>query len=159
MTLGRLISFEIYDPKTKKTKVKRFRQKWLATSPNGRTLSICTVSKRAPTANPSKAVKKLHKQFHRSDPKGMWEGHTPEPAGKLKQIGWLKALTYSVPRSKIKSPEKNPHFWHHSFGDTGHRGGDYHPKYFPAVMQDERGNLFVRRRPGNIFKTSDWVRG
>ena len=71
----------------------------------------------------------------------------------------MKALVYTVPR-KINSPEKNPYQWHHAFGDTGHKGGDHYPeRVMPALMKDQKGNLFFKRRPGNIYKVDQWIRG
>lgn len=158
VTIGRLVNVEIYDPKTKKTTKRSFRGKWLATSAHGRDLLICKVTGKS-NAKVNAAVRERHKKFHATEPKGTMAGDLPSPVGRLKQVGLLKALTYTVPQIKIRSPEKNPYHWHHNFGDTGHRGGSYPSKYFPALLQDDRGNLFIRRRKGNIFKTTDWIRG
>ncbi len=158
VTIGRLVNVEIYDPKTKKTTKRTLRGKWLATSPHGRDLHICKVTGKSP-AKVSPAVRKRHKRFHAAEPKGVMAGEIPDPKGKLTQVGLIKALTYTVPQSRIRSPEKNPYHWHHKFGDTGHEGGTYPPRYYPALMQDSQGNLFIRRRKGNIFKTTDWIRG
>lgn len=158
MTLGRLVNIEVYDPVTKKTTKRSFRGKWLATDAGGKKLLICTVTGRSNTKL-SSAVAARHRRFHQEPPKGAWAGDHPTPVGKLRQVGLVKALTYSVPSSKIRSPEKNPYHWHHAFGDTGHRGGRYPEKVMPALMQDAKGNLFIKRRTGNIFKTTDWIRG
>jgi hypothetical protein len=158
MTIGRLLELEIYDPKTGRSQKQRPKGKWLASSADGRQLYICTV-KGSSNAKATKAVAARHKKFHRAGLQGMWEADHPTKVAPTRQIGLLKSLTYSVPRSKIKSPGKNPYRWHHAFGDTGHKGGDYPPKVFPAVIKDKRGNLFIRRRPGNIYRTTDWIRG
>lgn len=158
VTIGRLVNVEIYDPKSKKTTKRAVRGKWLATSPHGRDLLVCKVTGRS-TAKVSAEVRKRHRKFHAAEPKGTMAGELPEPAGKLTELGLLKALTYTVPQSKIKSPEKNPYHWHHAFGDTGHRGGTYAPRFYPQILKDSQGNLFIRRRKGNIFKTTDWIRG
>jgi hypothetical protein len=158
MTLGRLVSLEVYDPDTGKTKKRSFRGKWLCTDASGKQLLICVVKRKA-SQGLSPAVKQRHQRFHNAAPKGAWEGEHPDQVGKLQQIGLVKALTYSVPQSKIKSPEKNPYHWHHAFGDTGHKGGKYPVKVYPQLLEDEAGNLFIRRRSGNIFRTTDWIRG
>lgn len=161
MTLGKLLNLEVYDPATKRTTKRVMTGKWLATSPHGRDLLICTVRSTSAgrTQQPNAQVAARHRKFHGQPPKGTWVGECPEPVGALRQVGLLKALTYAVPGSKIRSPEKNPYHWHHAFGDTGHKGGTYPASVYPAVMKDTRGNLFIRRRPGNIFKTTDWIRG
>lgn len=158
MTIGRLLNIEIYDPRSQRTTKRSFKGKWLATSSSGKDLVVCTVKRQAPqTVNAQVASR--HRRFHREASKGAWIGECPDPAGGLTQIGLLKALTYSVPGGKIRSPEKNPYHWHHAFGDTGHRGGSYPSSVYPAVLTDSKGNVFIRRRPGNIFKTTDWIRG
>lgn len=158
VTLGRLINIEIYDPATGKTTKRAMRGKWLCTSGDGKDLLLCRVI--GPhQGKVSGAVAARHKLFHKQASKGAWRGELMEPQGALKQIGLLKALTYEVPGSDIRSPEKNPYHWHHAFGDTGHKGGSYPPKFFPAIMQDRKGNLFFKRRPGNIFKNSGWIIG
>lgn len=158
VTIGRLLNIEIYDPDTKKTSKRSFAGKWLCTSASGKDLLICKVTKLG-SAKLNPAVAARHKRFHKQAPKGSWIGDCPDPQGVLKPIGLLKALTYSVPNGSIRSPEKNPYHWHHAFGDTGHRGGSYPPKVFPQLLQDTKGNLFIKRRAGNIFKTTDWIRG
>jgi len=158
MTIGRLVNLEILDPATGKVTKRRLSGRWLATSDHGRDLLICRVTASS-KSHVQGAVADRHRRFHREPPKGAWIGDCPDPQGQLKQIGLLKALTYAVPGSQIRSPEKNPYHWHHAFGDTGHRGGEYPQRVMPGVYTDSRGNLFIRRRPGNIFKTTDWIRG
>lgn len=158
VTLGRLINIELYAPASGRTTKRSMRGKWLCTSGSGRDLLVCRVTG-THTGKVSGAVAARHTQFHKTPSKGAWKGELMEPVGALKEIGLLKALTYEVPGSQIRSPEKNPYHWHHAFGDTGHRGGSYPTKYYPAVMQDSKGNLFFKRRPGNIFKNTDWIRG
>lgn len=83
----------------------------------------------------------------------------PSPTGVLAKVGLVKSLTYEVP-TRIRSPEKNRYRWHHAFGDTGHKGGDTYPeRVMPALLRDARGNLFIKRRPGNIFTVDTWLRG
>ena len=35
----------------------------------------------------------------------------------------------------------------------------YTPKVMPALCQDSKGNLFIKRRKGNIFTVDTWLRG
>jgi len=163
VTTGRLVNIEIYDPDTKKVRKQAFRNKWLASSPNGRSMHICKVVRKNTTKKIPASALKSHKKFHGKNGSGKaWVGDCPEPKGKLKLVGWIKALTYSVPK-EIKSPEKNPYHWHHAFGDTGHHTGkrepSYPPKYYPALYQDSDGNYFIRRRQDNIWKITDWIIG
>ena len=151
LCLGKLVKLELNEGK--KASVKG---RWLAY--DGRNLHICTVTGTSKAKLPA-AVARRHRKFHGMDPKGEpFCGDCPSPHGKLKQLGLLKALVYTVPK-KINSPEKNPYHWHHAFGDTGHAGGTYPESVMPALMQDERGNVFIKRRKGNIFKVDDWIRG
>jgi hypothetical protein len=158
MTLGRLLNLEIIDPRTGRVVKRRCANKWLVTTSSGKDLLICTAG-RSVSHRLSGDIVARHRKFHRSNPRGAMLGEHPDPVGPLRQVGLLKALTYSVPGGKIKSPEKNPYHWHHKFGDTGHRGGDYPSRVYPAVYTDSRGNLYIKRRPGNIYKTTDWIRG
>lgn len=83
----------------------------------------------------------------------------PDRGPTVKNVGLLKSLVYYVP-SKIRSPGKNKYLWHHAFGDTGHKGGDSYPiKVMPMLQRDSAGNLFIKRRPGNIFRVDNWLRG
>lgn len=131
--------------------------KWLAW--NGRNLLICTVKRQIQCPLPAD-VRRKHRKFHNADPQGKpFLADCPSPLGGLRRCGLIKSLVYVVPR-KIKSPEKNPHHWHHAFGDTGHKGGDSYPeRVMPALMKDARGNLFFKRRRGNIYKVDQWIRG
>lgn len=132
------------------------RKKWLAW--DGRNLHICTVSGTVRAKLPSGLVAK-HRKFHRVPPQGLpFKGDAPTPKGKLTHIGLLRGLVYTVPR-QIRSPEKNPYRWDHKFGDTGHNGGDYPESVMPMLMKDSAGNLFIRRRKGNIYSVDEWIRG
>jgi len=156
MTLGRLLDLEVVT--SQGVRHIKPRTTWLATDGHGKSLVLCQVRKKA-TVRISGQVASLHKRFHRAESRGAWEGFTPDPHGKLRTIGLLRSLVYKVPPGSIKSPEKNPYHWHHKFGDTGHKGGTYPSYLYPAVQIDQKGNIFIVRRSGNIFKTSDWVRG
>jgi hypothetical protein len=151
LCLGKLVKLELASGK--KASVKG---RWLAY--DGRNLHVCTVNGTTKAKLPA-AVAARHRKFHGMEPKGEpFCGDCPSPQGKLTQLGLLKALVYTVPK-KIKSPEKNPYHWHHAFGDTGHAGGEYPESVMPSLMQDTRGNIFIKRRKGNIFKVDDWIRG
>ena len=162
VTLGNLRSLTVVpgdgiNPGTSKTLT--FRNKFLLTTPDGKHFAIATMKRKVAGSSLPAAVRARHVKFHRSPPQGAMLGEVPDPVGPLKQVGLVKALVYTVPRS-IHSPEKNPHRWHHAFGDTGHRGGDHYPsKVFPALLKDSKGNYFIKRRPGNIFTNADWIRG
>lgn len=146
----------VYDPKTRRTTTKQVRGKYLATA-SGKDL-IVVVAKRKTNKPLSASTLKRHKKFHKTKPTEVWEGEHPDPVGKTRQIGLLKSLVYFVPRS-FGSPEKKEINWDHAFGDTGHEGKKYPPKYYPALMQDSKGHLYIKRRPGNIYKTTDWIVG
>ncbi len=152
LCLGKLIKLELADGKKPSVK-----NRWLAW--DGRNLHICTVKGTTKASLPS-AITAKHRKFHGQDPKGQpFVGDCPTPVGRCTQVGLVKALVYTVPR-KINSPEKNPYQWHHAFGDTGHEGGDSYPeRVMPALMKDQKGNLFFKRRPGNIYKVDQWIRG
>lgn len=163
LTLGKLVNMEVFDPDTGKTKKLRLANKWVASDSGGRTLHFCTVKRKNSKRRIPAATAKAHRKFHgKNGDDNAWEGDCPKPNGKLRQVGLVKAITYRVPED-IESPEKNPYHWHHAFGDTGHENGerrtDYPAKFYPALMRDARGNYFLKRRPGNIFKVTDWIIG
>ena len=156
--IGTLTGLEILDPATGRTRRMGFRGKWLAWNPGQKCFHICVVKSRAAQALPP-SLAKIHRRFHDADPGAAVAVDVPASSGGETQVGLVKALTYRVPR-QVKSPEKNPYVWHHAFGDTGHKGGDAYPqKVMPALVRDSRGNLFIRRRPGNIFRVDTWLRG
>lgn len=171
--VGRLLSLEVLDPKTGRTKTIRPSKRWLAWMPKKRAYCIVRVlgkptglgnfalvgTGQRTVAEALKLITPAHARFHQAKPKTVVRVDVPTPKGKLQQVGLVKALVYDVPRT-VRSPEKNPHHWHHAFGDTGHKGGDHYPlKVLPALMKDRAGNLFIRRRPGNIFTVDTWLRG
>lgn len=156
--IGLLTSLEILDPKTGRTTTRIVRGKWLAWDTGRRAFHICTVKGRAGQGLPA-GVAKAHRRFHAANPRATVAADVPASAGGEQQVGLVKALTYRVPQ-QVESPEKNPHLWHHAFGDTGHKGGDAYPqRVMPALVRDRAGNLFIRRRPGNIFRVDTWLRG
>ncbi len=152
LCLGRLTALYMVEPR----RVIDTGGKWLAW--DRRTLHICTVSGKTHAKLPNGVVKK-HNLFHGAPPKGEpFKGDCPKPVGALRPVGLIRGLIYWVPKG-IKSPTKNGAFWKHKFGDTGHRGGTYPTRVMPALMEDSVGNLFIRRRPGNIYNVDEWVRG
>ena len=156
LCIGRLIKLELVEPDSDKVATLRLKGKWLAS--NGRDLYICTV-KGNTTAKLPAGIRKKHTKFHDAPPKGQpFIGDCPTKSGPTKVLGLIKALVYTVPR-KINSPEKNPYLWHHAFGDTGHEGKEYPKRVMPALLKDAKGNLFFKRRPGNIYRVDQWLRG
>lgn len=154
--LGTLVNLEIIQPGGRSAKTLRTPGRWLAW--DGQAFHICRIAGGTRPLTDSATIRR-HRQFHGQPPAGGRVVDRPAPVGALRQIGLLKALTYRVP-SHVRSPEKNPYLWHHAFGDTGHKGGDHYPeKVMPALMRDANGNLFIKRRPGNIFRVDQWLRG
>jgi hypothetical protein len=157
--IGRLLRLEIFDPKTGRTRSQRFNGKWLVWQPKGRRFGIGSIVRQNAGGKLPAVVAKAHRRFHSTAAQSTSLVDIPEPRGQLKQIGLVRALVYDVPRS-LRSPEKNSYQWHHAFGDTGHKGGDhYSPRVMPALVRDSAGNLFIKRRPGNIFTVDSWLRG
>jgi hypothetical protein len=156
--LGQLTALEVLDPKTKRTVTKRMRGRWLAWDPRKRAFHLCTMASKAGGRLPA-SVERAHRKFHQAPSAKAVMANVPDSAGGEITVGLVKSLTYLVP-PQINSPEKNPHHWHHAFGDTGHKGGDHYPeRVMPALVRDRAGNLFIRRRPGNIFRVDTWLRG
>jgi len=155
--VGRLTSLELLDPQSGRASVKRISNKWLGWLPAKRAFVICRVVKRNP-AKVSSSIERAHRRFHSAPSSGSYVVDVPTPSGALRQIALIKALTYMVPND-IKSPSKNKAHWHHAFGDTGHNGGTYTPRVMPALCRDAKGNLFIKRRKGNIFTVDSWLRG
>ncbi len=157
LCVGQLRQLEIYDPRTGRSGVFSPKGKWLAW--DGKQFQICNVKGQVNASLPSKLVAK-HRKFHNANPVGKpFLASMPDRGPTIKNVGLLKSLVYYVP-SKIRSPGKNKYLWHHAFGDTGHRGGDSYPtKVMPMLQRDSAGNLFIKRRPGNIFRVDNWLRG
>jgi len=157
LCIGQLRDLEIYDPKTNTSKHIKTNGKWLAW--DGRQFHVCNVKGQTNATLPKDVVQK-HKKFHQANPIGKpFVGSMPTRSKSVKNVGLLKSVVYYVP-TKIKSPGKNKYLWHHAFGDTGHKGGDNYPiKVMPMLQKDSAGNFFIKRRPGNIFKVDQWLRG
>lgn len=156
--LGRLVSLEVLNPHSGRVALRKGGAKWLAWEPAHKRFVMCTMRGRGATALPGK-IAKAHRRFHNAASRSAVTVEFAAPVGALTQVGLVKALTYRVPKT-VKSPEKNRYLWHHAFGDTGHAGGDNYPeRVMPALMRDAKGNLFIQRRPGNIFTVDTWLRG
>ena len=156
LCLGKLTKLGVVQVDSDREASMRLKNTWLAW--DGRNLHICTV-KGTTTAKLPATVVARHKKFHTVGPRGKpFVGDCPTPVGRCTLLGLVKSLIYTVPR-KISSPEKNPYRWNHAFGDTGHAGGEYPKRVMPALVKDQNGNLFIKRRKGNIFKVDDWIRG
>lgn len=157
LCIGQLRDLELYDPRSGRTTHLKPKGKWLAW--DGKQFQICNVQGQVNATLPSKVVAK-HRKFHAANPKGQpFLGSMPDRGPTVRDVGLLKSLVYYVP-SKIRSPGKNKYLWHHAFGDTGHKGGDSYPiKVMPMLQRDSAGNLFIKRRAGNIFRVDTWLRG
>lgn len=157
LCIGQLRDLELYDPRSERTAHIKPKGKWLAW--DGKQFQICNVKGQVNATLPSSVVKK-HKKFHAANPQGRpFLASMPDRGPTVRDVGLLKSLVYYVP-SKIRSPGKNKYLWHHAFGDTGHKGGDSYPiKVMPMLQRDSAGNLFIKRRAGNIFRVDTWLRG
>lgn len=156
LTIGTLLSMTIVQKTGSRSEKISFRNKYLLW--DGRNFHIAKRTGKS-SAKLNGAVAKKHKKFHNAKANGCMEGEIADQVGSLTEVGLVESLLYAVPRS-IKSPGKNPYRWDHAFGDTGHKGGSTYPKkVMPALMEDEAGNLFIKRRKGNIFRVDTWLRG
>ncbi len=117
----------------------------------------------------SSAVKRIHRQFHESEPQRAVVFDWPDRVGKLRLVGLVRVISYIVPPS-VRSPGKRqrdgqPILWVHAFGDHGESGHgelegrekQYPPRFMPALMKDEAGHLFIKRRPGNRYNVTKWM--
>lgn len=157
LTIGRLVNCEVIKPDGSTTKV-RGNNCILAWDKSKNNFVTCVANK-ACSVRLNPAVVSSHTRFHGTLPKGAIAASANySSAGKIQTIGLCKALTYTVPRD-IKSPTKQRHLWHHAFGDTGHKGGNYHESVMPYLCVDSQGNLFFKRRKGNIYTVDEWLRG
>jgi hypothetical protein len=158
LNLGLLKSLTILDPASGKTTEMKMVKRWLSWNSAKKNFDICIVKGTMDTKLPS-TVEAQHRKFHQADPNAdPFVAECPNPVGGLREVGLVKALVYFVPK-EINSPGKNEDYWHHAFGDTGHKGGKYPEKVMPVLLKDSRGNLFFKRRKGNIFKIDQWIRG
>lgn len=157
VTIGKVTQLEVLLPNGTKKKI-NLKNRWLAWEPATKNLHIVQIKKIVNKTIPPN-IKNIHKKFHRAVPKKTaFVAEAPSPKN-AKFIGLLKALVYEVPKNTIKSPTKNKYRWHHAFGDTGHKGGEYPPKYMPALLKTPSGEYIIKRRKGNIYKVDTWIRG
>ncbi len=161
--LGVLESMELEDGRQV-----RLPGRHLAWMPAQRALAIT----RKVSARPgrlSTEARKVHRQFHASEPQRAVAFEWPDQRGKLRVLGLMRKITYIVPKN-IRSPDKRqpdgmPIRWVHAFGDHGESGHGpvggrekvYPQRLMPALCQDQAGNLFIKRRPGNRFNVTDWI--
>jgi hypothetical protein len=108
-------------------------------------------------------VKSLHRKFHGVDHSRVTVYDWPDPVGRLKKVGLLKAFTYGIPKG-LASPEKSRCLWRHEFGDHGEWGhgpvsGDrgYPQKYMPQLLVDTKGHYYIKRRRGNRYVVTEWI--
>jgi hypothetical protein len=111
----------------------------------------------------SSTAKRIHKQFHQVAPTKAAAYEWPKSNSRQIQEGLIRSITYVVPAS-VKSPGKRGYRWVHAFGDHGESGHGpvgrektYPEKLMPALTSDAQGNLFIRRRPGNKYRVSEWI--
>lgn len=143
------------------------RGKHLAWMPSQRDLAI-TAKVRAKPGRLSATARKVHRQFHASEPQRAVAFDWPDQRGSLRLVGLMRKITYIVPKN-IRSPDKRqngqPIRWVHAFGDHGECGhgpvGGREKRYpqhlMPALCQDQAGNLFIKRRAGNKYNVTDWI--
>ena len=158
--LGRLEQLEILDPATHRTHTLRLTGRWLVWHPGRKAFYLTRGRIAAAQARIPAPIARAHQRFHRAAPASVQAVQVAaRPHGRAVQLGLVKSLVYVVPR-QVRSPGKNQYRWHHAFGDTGHQGGsDYPLRVMPALVKDSRGDLFIKRRPGNIFTVDTWLRG
>lgn len=161
MLMGRLVSLEVLVNGSRKTI--RPSGRFLGYLPGNKTLCVLKKTSKAAPDSVASRVDKLHRRFHNCGPTKvtMWEW--PDKKGRLKDVGRIVALTYSIPQG-LRSPDKAKYLWHHEFGDHGERGhgpvrgsGNYPQKYMPTLQEDRAGNLYIKRMPGNKFYVTDWL--
>lgn len=159
--LGTLDFLEVLRPNGNVTKVGA-KGRLLGWLPGSKTLCILN-SKRLAKAEVSSGIAGVHKRFHKVQPTGAHVFEWPDPQGRKVDIGRIVALQYSIP-SWLKSPGKAQYKWHHEFGDHGERGhgptgerGNYPVSLMPMLQEDQAGNLYIKRMPGNKFYVTDWL--
>ncbi len=156
--VGRLLGLTLVDPTSGKISKRRTPGTWLGWDPRTRQFLLCKPRGRSSAKLPPHVVR-AHQRFHAHAPAaGAKLVEAPSPVGTCRQIALIKGLDYFVPK-QVVSPDKNPYGWTHAFGDVGHKGGTYTAKVMPALVRDSKGNLFIKRRKGNIFTVDTWLRG
>lgn len=145
--------------RTRKVNTRGLHLAWV---PSTRNFALVRPS-RAKPGSLDDATVDIHKQFHNGAPSKCVAFDWPERSGELQQVGLIRSLTYIVP-PKVKSPQKQGVRWVHQFGDHGEEGhgkfrGEkrYADSLKPMLCQDARGNLFIKRRPGNKYTVTSWI--
>lgn len=156
--IGRLMSLEIVDAHGRRS-TRRTPGAHLAWDGRRRSFVIGHSPKEAGgLGNIPGGVLSAHRRFHGASAERAITLDIPDGAP-TQMLGLIDALTYQVPH-KINSPTKLRHYWRHKFGDTKHSGNsDKGTRVMPALGRDNAGRLHIVRRPGNIFKVTDWLRG
>jgi hypothetical protein len=156
--IGRLMSLEIIDAQGRRS-TRRTPGAHLAWDGRRRAFVIGRSPKNAgDLGNIPDSVLSAHRRFHGASAARSITLDIPDQTP-TRTLGLIDALTYQVP-NKVNSPTKLRHYWRHKFGDTKHSGNsDKGTRVMPALGQDAQGRLHIVRRPGNIFKVSDWLRG
>ena len=143
--------------------------KHIAWMPSSNDLALVKKAHGRPAAL-STTVRRIHREFHESAPQRAVVFDWPDRVGKLRLVGLVRVISYIVPAS-VKSPGKRqpdggPILWVHAFGDHGESGHGsvdgtrekkYPPRLMPALVQDEAGHLYIKRRPGNRYNVSKWM--
>lgn len=125
---------------------------------------LCVLKKTGKRAGKlSSSTISAHKRFHNANPSKAEVYEWPDVEGKLQPVGRIVSLTYRIPPG-LKSPEKNKYLWKHEFGDHGERGhgtvrgsGNYPESLMPMLLIDEKGDLYIKRMPGNKYYVTDWL--
>lgn len=151
LQLGRVVDLELDDGQIL-TPRKKLLLAW------GRNnLHIC-VPVRQGDGRLNRNTVRAHREFHGTEPTSVVIADKPDMGKDARKIGLLKAITYNA--TGITSPNKKRHNYRHIFGDTGHAGEeDQPPSKFPAVYEDRKGNLFIKRRRGNGYTVDLYTDG
>lgn len=132
--------------------------------PSRKALCLIKKTKQPRSSNPvSGTTLAAHKRFHNAPAQKASVFEWPDAVGARTDVGRIVSLTYRIPKG-MKSPEKNRYLWKHEFGDHGERGhgpvrgrGNYPTTLMPMLQKDAKGNLFIKRLPGNKFYVTDWL--
>jgi hypothetical protein len=158
--LGTLVDLELEDGR--RVSASALKGCLLAWVPSRKDLIIVRRSQAKSAGRLGAQTRKLHQEFHNAGPSRAIQYDWQEPQS-IRPLGRLRSLTYSIPK-ELRSPEKVKYRWHHAFGDHGERGhgtstgeSSYPTRYMPELCRDSRGNLYIRRMPGNKYYVKDWI--
>lgn len=152
LQLGRVVDLELDDGEILTPKKKLL----LAWGRNN--LHICVPIRKEDAPRLNGNTVRAHREFHGTEPSSVIIADRPTMGKGARKIGLLKAITYNA--TGINSPNKKRHNYRHIFGDTGHAGEeDQPPSKFPAVYEDAKGNLFIKRRRGNGYTVDLYTDG